>query len=209
MSDVRDLMQIAPVIPVLVIDSVDQAEPLARALVAGGLRVLEVTLRTPVALEALTAMTRVEGAVVGVGTALDAGDLERAHAAGATFAVTPGLTTALSHAARDIGVPLLPGVATASEIIHARDLGHNELKFFPAEQAGGVAMLKAFGGPFGQTVFCPTGGIDAAKAGSYLALSNVLCVGGSWVAPKAMVQAGDWQGITDLAAAAVSAASRA
>lgn len=192
-------MTMAPVIPVLVIDDVDTAVPLAEALVDGGLPVLEVTLRTPVALEAMRAMADVAGAVVGVGTALDATDLERARDAGARFAVSPGYTDALGAAARDIDLPLLPGIASAADIMRARDGGYNELKFFPAVQAGGLAMLKALGGPFVDTVFCPTGGVSLETAPDFLALPNVLCVGGSWVAPRSLVAAKDQQAIAALA----------
>lgn len=201
---VRELMQVAPVIPVLVIDDVASAKPLAEALVAGGLRTLEVTLRTPAALEAMKAMADVPGAIVGVGTALDGDDLKRAQDHGATFAVSPGFTTELGKAANQINMPLLPGIMTPADIMRARDGGFTELKFFPAAQAGGPQLLKAFGGPFTDTVFCPTGGINANSAKDYLSLSNVLCVGGSWVAPRAMVEAGDWQGITDLAKACMA-----
>jgi 2-dehydro-3-deoxyphosphogluconate aldolase/(4S)-4-hydroxy-2-oxoglutarate aldolase len=197
--NVRQLMQVAPVIPVLVIDDVAHARPLAEALVAGGLRVLEVTLRTPVALEAMKAMADVPDAIVGVGTALDGDDLKRAQDHGAQFAVSPGYTHELGNAARDINMPLLPGIMTPADIMRARDGGYTELKFFPASQAGGPALLKAFSGPFVDTVFCPTGGISAATAKDYLALSSVLCVGGSWVAPKAMLQSGDWEGLSTLA----------
>jgi 2-dehydro-3-deoxyphosphogluconate aldolase/(4S)-4-hydroxy-2-oxoglutarate aldolase len=204
MMNVRELMQVAPVIPVLVIDDVGKARPLAEALVAGGLRVLEVTLRTPVALEAMRAMADVPGAIVGVGTALDAADLRRAQDNGAGFAVSPGFTTELGAAANAINLPLLPGIMTPADIMRARDSGFNELKFFPASQAGGPQLLKAFSGPFIDTVFCPTGGISASTARDYLALPSVLCVGGSWVAPAAMVDAGDWEGITQLARACQS-----
>ncbi len=197
--NVRELMQVAPVIPVLVIDDVSHAVPLAEALVAGGLRVLEVTLRTPVALQAMKAMSDVEGAIVGVGTALDGDDLKKAQDNGATFAVSPGFTAELGKAANAISMPLLPGIMTPADIMRARDGGFTELKFFPASQAGGPQLLKAFSGPFTDTVFCPTGGISAASATDYLSLKNVLCVGGSWVAPKAMMEAGDWAGITSLA----------
>jgi len=198
--NVRELMQVAPVIPVLVIDDVAHAKPLAEALVAGGLRVLEVTLRTPVALEAIRAMADVKGALVGVGTALDGDDLKKAQDHGATFAVSPGFTTELGKAANAINMPLLPGIMTPADIMRARDGGFTELKFFPASQAGGPQLLKAFSGPFTDTVFCPTGGISVDTAPDYLSMNNVLCVGGSWVAPKAMMQSGDWAGITALAA---------
>ena len=199
---IRDLMEIAPVIPVLVVDKVEHAIPLATALVAGGLRVLEVTLRTPVALEAMRAMASVNGAIVGVGTALNADDLKRAQDHGAQFAVSPGFTAELGQAANEISMPLLPGIATSADIMRALDHGCTELKFFPASQAGGPAMLKALGGPFVEPVFCPTGGINANLAPDYLALDNVLCVGGSWVAPKDALQGGNWEQITALANAA-------
>lgn len=201
---VRELMQVAPVIPVLVIDDVAKARPLAEALVAGGLRVLEVTLRTPVALEAMKAMADVPGAIVGVGTALDGDDLKRAQDHGATFAVSPGFTIELGKAANAINMPLLPGIMTPADIMRARDGGFTELKFFPASQAGGPQLLKAFSGPFGEISFCPTGGVTAETAKDYLALPSVLCVGGSWVAPPAMVDAGDWEGITRLSKACES-----
>ncbi len=200
--NVKSLMQLAPVIPVLVIEDPKQAAPLAKALVAGGLRVLEVTLRTPAALEAMQAMTSVEGAIAGVGTALDANDLSRAKEAGAQFAVSPGFTETLGAAAKDLALPLLPGVMTSADIMRARAAGYTELKFFPAVQAGGSAMLKAFGGPFHDIAFCPTGGINAKSAPDYLALKNVLCVGGSWVAPGNLVNEGNWEEITRIAKAA-------
>jgi len=201
---VRELMQTAPVIPVLVINDVATARPLAEALVSGGLTVLEVTLRTPQALDAIKAMAEVDGAIVGVGTALDGDDLKRAQDHGATFAVSPGYTNELGAAAQQINMPLLPGIATSADIMRARDGGFTELKFFPASQAGGPTMLKALGGPFTETVFCPTGGINAESAKDYLALDNVLCVGGSWVAPASMVDAGNWTEISALAKACMS-----
>jgi len=200
--NIRDLMELAPVIPVLVIDNVDHAIPLASALVAGGLRVLEVTLRTPAALQAMQAMATVDGAIVGVGTALNGDDLKRAQDHGAQFAVSPGFTAELGNAANEIDMPLLPGIATSADIMRALDYGCTELKFFPASLAGGSKMLKALGGPFVEPVFCPTGGIDASSAPDYLALDNVLCVGGSWVAPTSVVKSGDWTQITALASTA-------
>jgi len=197
--NVRDLMRIGPVIPVLVIHDIAHAKPLAQALVAGGLRVLEVTLRTPVALEAISAMAEVKDAIIGVGTALNGDDLRRSQDAGAQFAVSPGYTDALGNVAHNLNMPLLPGIATSADIMRARDGGFTAVKFFPAAQSGGPAMLKALGGPFVDTVFCPTGGISAETAADYLALNNVLCVGGSWVAPEHMVQAADWREITSLA----------
>lgn len=198
---IRELMELAPVIPVLVIDDVQHAVPLATALVAGGLPVLEVTLRTPVALEAMQAMASVDGAIVGVGTALNGDDLKRAKDHGAQFAVSPGFTPELGKAAQQISLPLLPGTANSADIMRALDHGLSELKFFPASQAGGPSMLKALGGPFVDVVFCPTGGINAETAADYLALKNVVCVGGSWVAPSSMVKAGQWEEITALARA--------
>ena len=197
-------MELAPVIPVLVIDEVEQAIPLATALVAGGLRVLEVTLRTPAALEAMQAMASVEGAIVGVGTALNGDDLKRAQDHGAQFAVSPGFTPELGKAAEQIAMPLLPGIATSADIMRALDHGLSELKFFPASQAGGPSMLKALGGPFVDVVFCPTGGINVDSAPEYLSLKNVVCVGGSWVAPAAAVKAGKWDEITALASASLA-----
>ncbi|MCL4138003.1 UNVERIFIED_CONTAM: hypothetical protein GTU68_036815 [Idotea baltica] len=200
---IRELMELAPVIPVLVIDDVNKAIPLATALVAGGLRVLEVTLRTDAALESMKAMTSVEGAIVGVGTALNGDDLKRAQDHGAQFAVSPGFTPELGKAANEISMPLLPGIANSADIMRALDHGLTELKFFPASQAGGPSMLKALGGPFVEPVFCPTGGINLKSAPDYLALDNVLCVGGSWVAPASDVKAGNWDEITALAAASL------
>jgi len=194
-------MELAPVIPVLVIDDMQKAIPLAKALVAGGLRVLEVTLRTPNALDAMKAMATVDGAIVGVGTALNADDLKRSKEHGAQFAVSPGFTPELGKAASDIAMPLLPGIATSADIMRALDHGLTELKFFPASQAGGPAMLKALGGPFVDVFFCPTGGVNAESASDYLSLNNVLCVGGSWAAPAAAVKAGKWDEITALASA--------
>lgn len=195
-----DLMQVGPVIPVIVIDKVEQAVPLARALVAGGIRVLEVTLRTPVALEAVRAIVRdAPEAIVGVGTLTEPDAFEAARAAGARFGVSPGLTPALAQAARASGLPLLPGAMTPSEVIAARHAGYRQLKLFPAEQAGGVGMLTALRGPFPDITFCPTGGVNEGNAPQYLALPNVGCVGGSWLTPRAAVEAGDWAAITQLA----------
>ncbi|MEY4712230.1 MAG: bifunctional 4-hydroxy-2-oxoglutarate aldolase/2-dehydro-3-deoxy-phosphogluconate aldolase [Pseudomonadota bacterium] len=195
-----DVMRDAPVIPVIVLEDVAQAVPLARALVAGGIRMLEVTLRTPAALACIEAIAReVPQAVAGAGTVRSAADAKAAHAAGARFAVSPGFTMAIGQACRDLGLPLLPGVATGSEILQAQEAGYSQLKFFPALQAGGLAMLKAWAGPFGDMMFCPTGGVSAANAGEFLALPNVACVGGSWLTPAAAVAAGDWDRITGLA----------
>lgn len=178
---IAGIMQTAPVIPVLVIDDVRHARPIAEALVAGGLRVLEVTLRTPAALEAIAEMRQVSGAIVGAGTVVDARGLDAALAAGSAFIVSPGLTDRLGAAAIERGVPFLPGVATAGDIMRGLDLGLTHFKFFPAETSGGVAALKALAGPFGQCRFCPTGGITLERAPSWLALPPVLCVGGSWL----------------------------
>ena len=195
----RALLRQVPVLPVLVIDDAETAEPLARALLAGGLHVLEVTLRTPAALEAIRRMTRVEGVTVGAGTLTRVADLESARAAGASFGVSPGATRELLQAATEIGLPFLPGVATPSEAMRARDLGFDTLKFFPAVPAGGTAMLKSIYGPLPDLAFCPTGGIDASNFQSFRALPNVLCVGGSWVAPAEAIRKGDWTTITRLA----------
>lgn len=198
--DLDALMTSATVIPVIVIDRIEHAVPLGRALVAGGLTVLEVTLRTSVALEAIRLMAHeVEGAVVGAGTVLNAADADRARTAGSEFLVSPGLTPQLASACQALDVALLPGVSTAGEIMGGLELGLNRFKFFPAENVGGAPALKALAGPFGGVKFCPTGGISLASAPSYLSLPNVLCVGGAWVAPKDKMEAGDWAGITELA----------
>jgi 2-dehydro-3-deoxyphosphogluconate aldolase/(4S)-4-hydroxy-2-oxoglutarate aldolase len=195
-----ELMRIGPVIPVIVIDELAQAVPLAKALVAGGVKVLEVTLRTPVALEAIRAIAReVEGAIVGVGTISRPEDFAQALDAGARFGVSPGLTPELIDAAKKSSLPLLPGVMTPSDVIAARAAGYAELKLFPAQQAGGIGMLKALGGPFPDVTFCPTGGVTVTSAPEFLALPNVACVGGSWLTPKDAVMAGDWGRITALA----------
>ena len=204
----RDLCRLAPVIPVLVIDDLAHAEPLARALVAGGLPVLEVTLRTPVALAAIRAMATVPGGVVGAGTLLTPADVAAAVAHGARFGVSPGSTDRLLDACEAAGLPLLPGAATASEVMGLLERGYTVQKFFPAESVGGAPALKALGAPIPQVSFCPTGGITPQNAADYLGLGTVLCVGGSWVAPKAMMQAGDWEGITALARAAAGLARK-
>lgn len=198
------LCALAPVIPVLVIEDISQAEPLARALVAGGLPVLEVTLRTPCALDAIAAMAGVPGARVGAGTVLNAHDAARAKAAGATFAVSPGATPGLIAACTAEALPLLPGAATATEVMGLLEQGYRTMKFFPAGPAGGPPMLKALHGPLPQVTFCPTGGVSPANAADYLSLPNVACVGGSWIAPAAMMAAGDWAGITALARTAAA-----
>jgi 2-dehydro-3-deoxyphosphogluconate aldolase/(4S)-4-hydroxy-2-oxoglutarate aldolase len=201
----QPLLSLAPVVPVLAIDSRAAALPLARALVEGGLPVLEVTLRTPAALEVIQALAEeVEGAVIGAGTVLTPGQYRAAERAGARFVVSPGATKALLEAAAASAVPFLPGSATASEVMRLLELGYRCLKFFPAAPAGGAAYLKALAAPLPEARFCPTGGIDAAAAKEYLALPNVICVGGSWVAPGPAVGAGDWRGIRELAAAAAA-----
>lgn len=189
-----------PVIPVLKIVRIEDAIPLARALARGGLPAIEVTLRTPVALEAIKVIAaEVPEAITGAGTILNARHFAEAEAAGARFIVSPGFSEELASAARTSAVPLLPGAITPGEIMQAAAAGYSLLKFFPAEQAGGVAFLKALASPFAGIRFCPTGGIEAANATAYLALGNVACVGGSWVAPDAMVTAGKWVEITALA----------
>jgi 2-dehydro-3-deoxyphosphogluconate aldolase/(4S)-4-hydroxy-2-oxoglutarate aldolase len=204
-AGLHELLSAAPVVPVLVVESVRTALPLGRALLAGGLPVLEITLRTPAALEVIRALVgELEGAIVGAGTVLTAADYRAAERAGACFVVSPGATPALLEAAAASPVPFLPGAASASEVMRLLEHGHRCLKFFPAEPAGGVAYLKALAAPLPEARFCPTGGIDAARALRYLSLPNVLCVGGSWVAPEAAVAAGDWPRITGLARAAAA-----
>ncbi|MEG0223027.1 MAG: bifunctional 4-hydroxy-2-oxoglutarate aldolase/2-dehydro-3-deoxy-phosphogluconate aldolase [Comamonas sp.] len=196
----RAVMRDAPVIPVIVLHDVAHAVPMARALVAGGIRMLEVTLRTPQALACIEAIARaVPEAVVGAGTVRSAEDAAAAANAGARFAVSPGYTQAVGEACRANGLPLLPGVATASEIMAAQADGFDALKFFPALQSGGSAMLKAWAGPFGDVLFCPTGGIQPGNAAEFLALANVACVGGSWLVPADALAQGDWARITTLA----------
>ena len=196
----RQVMEDAPVIPVIVLHDVAHAVPMARALLAGGIRMLEVTLRTPQALACMEAIAReVPEAVVGAGTVRSAADAQAAAMAGARFAVSPGYTRAVGRACRDLGLPLLPGVASGSEIMMAQEDGLMLLKFFPAMQAGGVAMLKAWSGPFGDVSFCPTGGVTLHNAPELLALPNVLCVGGSWLVPGDAMAQGDWARITQLA----------
>ncbi|CAN7229069.1 MULTISPECIES: bifunctional 4-hydroxy-2-oxoglutarate aldolase/2-dehydro-3-deoxy-phosphogluconate aldolase [unclassified Variovorax] len=195
-----DVMRDAPVIPVIVLHDVKDAVPLARALVAGGIRMLEVTLRTREALECIEIIAKeVPEAVPGAGTIRSAADAQASALAGAKFGVSPGYTRAVGKACHDLGLPLLPGVATGSEIMLAQEDGFTELKFFPAVQAGGVAMLKAWQGPFGEVKFCPTGGVTAANAHEFLSLANVACVGGSWIVPTEAIAAGDWARIEALA----------
>ena len=195
----RDIAARAPVIPVLVLDDVAHAAPLARALVAGGLPALEVTLRTPVALACIREMAKVQGGIVGAGTLLTPADVKAAKAEGAMFGVSPGATDTLIQACIDEDLPLLPGAATATEAMILLEKGYDMLKFFPAEASGGAPALKGIGAPIPQISFCPTGGVSPQNKASYLSLPNVVCVGGSWVAPKDMMDAGDWDGIEKLA----------
>jgi len=184
MMSVDEVMELAPVVPVLVVERVEDALPIARALVAGGLRALEVTMRTPAALDVMREMTQVEGAVVGAGTVLNPAQLDAALKAGARFIVSPGLTDTLGKAAIESGTAFLPGVATAGDIMRGMDLGLSRFKFFPAETSGGLPALKALAAPFHEARFCPTGGITEASAPDWLAQPFVKCVGGSWVIPK-------------------------
>lgn len=200
----REICGLAPIIPVLVVEDAAHARPLAEALVAGGLPVLEVTLRTPAALDVISEMAKVKGGYVGAGTLITAEDVRAAKAAGATFGVSPGATDALLAACEEEGLPLLPGAATASEAMQLLARGYDMLKFFPAEASGGAPALKAIGAPLPQITFCPTGGITPDNATSYLSLPNVICAGGSWVAPKDLVERGDWAGIETLAREAAS-----
>ena len=196
------ICSLAPVVPVLVVDEVSHARPLAEALVTGGLPALEVTLRTPVALDVIREMSQVDGGVVGAGTILTEEDILAAKNAGAMFGVSPGATDALLDAAEKAGFPMLPGATTASEAMRLLERGYTVQKFFPAEAAGGAKALKAIGGPLPQIRFCPTGGVSPDNASDYLSLANTICVGGSWVAPKSAVTSGDWLAITKLANAA-------
>ncbi|MFT4148919.1 MAG: bifunctional 4-hydroxy-2-oxoglutarate aldolase/2-dehydro-3-deoxy-phosphogluconate aldolase [Paracoccaceae bacterium] len=197
-----DICRLAPVVPVLILEDLAHAAPLARALVKGGLPALEVTLRTPVALDAIRAMAEVPGGVVGAGTLLKPADVKAAKAAGATFGVSPGATEALIDACCEHDLPLLAGTATATEVMALLEKGYTTAKFFPAETSGGAPALKAFASPLPQMRFCPTGGISMRNVADYLALPNVVCVGGSWVAPKDLMAAGEWDRITTLAAEA-------
>jgi 2-dehydro-3-deoxyphosphogluconate aldolase/(4S)-4-hydroxy-2-oxoglutarate aldolase len=203
--NISSLLAASPVMPVIVLDRATDAVPLARALVAGGIRVLEVTLRTAAALESIRAISaEVPDAIVGAGTVVSGADIAAAAEAGATFAVSPGASAELLRAGREAAIPLLPGVMTPSDVINALAVGYTAMKLFPAAQAGGIGMLKALAGPFPQVRFCPTGGIDAASAPNFLALPNVACVGGSWLTPADKVRAGDWAAITELARAAAA-----
>ena len=200
----REICLLAPVIPVLVIDDTGSAASLAKALVAGGLPALEVTLRTPAALDAIKAMAAVEGGVVGAGTLLTPDDVKKAVDAGAKFGVSPGATDKLLDACEEADLPLLPGAASASEAMALLERGYTVQKFFPAEASGGAKALKAIGAPLPQVRFCPTGGISMGSIADYLGLSNVLCCGGSWVARKDKMLSGDWDAITTLAAEAAA-----
>ena len=200
MNNTLELVQYGPVIPVIVVNRLEDAVPMAQALVDGGVRVLEVTLRTSIALQCMEAIAKaVPDAILGAGTVRSAADAQAAKDAGCTFAVSPGYTSAIGNACREIGLPLLPGTATGSEVMQANADGYFFVKFFPAMQAGGIAMLKAFAGPFTDVVFCPTGGITLASAPEFLALSNVKVCGGSWLTPADAVAAKDWARITALA----------
>ncbi|HZZ90199.1 MAG TPA: bifunctional 4-hydroxy-2-oxoglutarate aldolase/2-dehydro-3-deoxy-phosphogluconate aldolase [Caulobacteraceae bacterium] len=205
---IDDILAAGPVMPVVVIDDAAHAVPLARALVAGGIRAIEITLRTGAALDAIQAISRdAPGAIPGVGTALTGADVLAALEAGARFIVSPGCTPALTAAAVGSGLPFLPGVATASELMAGMEAGLSAFKFFPAAQAGGVEGLKALAGPFPKARFCPTGGVGEVNAAEYLALPNVVCVGGSWIAPRAAIAAGDFATIEGLARAAARLAT--
>ncbi|WP_282077852.1 bifunctional 4-hydroxy-2-oxoglutarate aldolase/2-dehydro-3-deoxy-phosphogluconate aldolase [Epibacterium ulvae] len=198
-AQAREICGLAPIVPVLVVHDVAHARPLAEALVAGGLPALEVTLRTPAALDVIAEMAKVEGGVVGAGTLVTPDDVTKAIEAGAKFGVSPGATDKLLDACEAQGLPLLPGAATASEAMALLARGYDMLKFFPAEASGGAPALKAIGAPLPQISFCPTGGVSPKNAATYLSLSNVVCAGGSWVAPSDLVKAGDWAAITSLA----------
>ena len=195
----REICQLAPIVPVLVLHDPAHARPLAQALVAGGLPALEVTLRTPAALDVIREMAQVDGGVVGAGTLVTPADVEAAVEAGAKFGVSPGATPKLLDAAEALGLPMLPGAATASEAMALLERGYDMLKFFPAEASGGAAALKSIGAPLPQIKFCPTGGVSPKNAPNYLGLSNVVCAGGSWVAPGDLVNSGNWAAIEALA----------
>lgn len=203
-TEAAKICALAPIVPVLVVEDASSAADLARALVAGGLPALEVTLRTKAALAAIREMAGVEGGAVGAGTLLTPEDVQAAKEAGATFGVSPGATDRLLDAALECDLPMLPGAATASEVMALLEKGYTVQKFFPAEASGGAPALKAIGAPLPQVKFCPTGGVSPANATSYLGLPNVICAGGSWVAPKDLVAQGDWAGITALAAEAAA-----
>lgn len=200
MMNIVEIMKASPVMPVIVLHDLNHAVPLARALLAGGIRILEVTMRTPQALDSVRAIrAAVPDAIVGVGTVTSAADLHAAMAAGAQFGVSPGSSPALLKAIKDSGLPFLPGTMTPSDVLATREAGFTAMKLFPAQQAGGIGMLKALGSVFSDVMFCPTGGIDASAAPGFLALPNVACVGGSWLAPAALVKAEKWAEIEQLA----------
>ncbi|MCC2615420.1 bifunctional 4-hydroxy-2-oxoglutarate aldolase/2-dehydro-3-deoxy-phosphogluconate aldolase [Aestuariibacter halophilus] len=204
----QDVFNAGPVVPVLVIKDVAHAVPLAKALIAGGIRVLEVTLRTPAALDAIRAIAKeVPEALIGAGTVTNEAQLKEVQDAGALFAISPGMTTELLKAGNDASIALIPGISSISELMKGIDLGYTHFKFFPAEASGGIKAIKSIGGPFPDVVFCPTGGIGPNNYLDYLALSNVRCAGGSWLAPDDAVEAGDWDRITELAKQAVQGAS--
>ncbi|WP_437613578.1 bifunctional 4-hydroxy-2-oxoglutarate aldolase/2-dehydro-3-deoxy-phosphogluconate aldolase [Erwinia sp. V71] len=206
-TSAEQILTTGPVVPVIVVNKLEHAVPMAKALVAGGVRVLEVTLRTPVAMDALRAMIReVPDAIVGAGTVINTQQLHEVTEAGAKFAISPGLTEPLLKAATAGSIPLIPGISTVSELMLGMDYGLKEFKFFPAEANGGVKALQAIGGPFPQVRFCPTGGISPANYRDYLALKSVLCIGGSWLVPNDALEAGDWGRITQLARDAVAGA---
>ena len=205
MKTTLEIMRASPVIPVIAIDKFEHAVPLARALVAGGIRVLEITLRTEHGLPAIRAIAEsVPDAIVGVGTLTSPEEFTASRDAGAVFGVSPGLTPALIEAAKRSGLPLLPGVMTPSEVMAAREAGFRQLKLFPAVPAGGIGMLNGIAGPLADVSFCPTGGITQETAPQFLACKNVVCVGGSWLTPKAAIEAGDWDKITEIAKAAAA-----
>ena len=204
-----EILEAGPVVPVMVIQELAHAVPLARALVAGGVRVLEIVLRTPVAMDAIRAIIReVPEAITGAGTVVNEDDLRMVTEAGAMFAISPGLTSELLDAALQGPIALIPGIATVSELMLGLGKGYRQFKFFPAEAAGGIEMLKAIAGPFPHVRFCPTGGITAANYREYLALKNVACVGGSWIVPADLIEAQEWKAITELAARTVAAVGR-
>jgi 2-dehydro-3-deoxyphosphogluconate aldolase/(4S)-4-hydroxy-2-oxoglutarate aldolase len=198
-----EILHTGPVVPVVVLRNADQAVPLAKALLAGGIRVVEITLRSAAAMEGIRRISaEVPEIIAGAGTVLTSDDLRAVAQAGGQFAISPGLTPTLFAAAHDGPIPLIPGIATPSELMLAQERGFTELKFFPAEAAGGVEMLKALHGPFPRITFCPTGGITQENYRNYLSLANVSCVGGSWIAPPELIEKGDWDTITELAAKA-------
>ena len=203
-KEARNICQLGPVVPVIVLEDADDATPLGEALLAGGIKVLEITMRTPAALAAIEEAAKIDGAIVGAGTVLSKADLLNAKSAGAQFVVSPGFNEDIIEAAKEADMPLLPGAITPAEVMTLRSAGFHMLKFFPANTAGGPKMLQAFGSVFSDVSFCPTGGISAATASDYLSLSNVSCVGGSWLAPKDKIADKDFAAITNLATAAAA-----